>query len=413
MRIAIDSFPIAVQSHRASTNVPSSRRTISAGVSVISMRRILRAYVLSLGLWLVLSIVTGFQYRILDEQWNIHSTLRDMLLLAGSRGLAYALLTPPVFYLVALTGKRALKPVQTVGVYLLALGPFMLIDACIRWIVLPPWDALLEKYVPRTGHSPLEFISSGFSDQITIYFAIVIAAYGYQYFENRRKQEVERSEFQRALAATELQALKMQLHPHFLFNTLHGIATLADTNPSAAKSMIIRLSRLLRMALDHTASDLVPLRDEFQFVREYLELERMRLGARLAVDWLIEPGTESVLVPQLILQPLIENAVRHGVACCRQGGWIKVSARVEGATLLLRISNTSEAKHSNGTGIGLRNTTARLKCFYSDEAKFVFANQGGVATATIFLPALHEHAATPRTPSPVVANPSGGPGCEY
>ncbi len=373
----------------------------------IDSRRIFRAYALSLGLWFVLSIVTGFQYRILDEQWNIQSTLGDMLLLAGSRGLAYALLTPPVFYLVALTGKRSLKPVQTLGVYIFALGPFMLVDACIRWIVLPPWDAALEQYVPRAGHSPLQFIRSGFADQITIYFAIVIAAYGYQYFENRRKQEVERSEFQRALAASELQALKMQLHPHFLFNTLHGISTLIDTNRSAAKSMIVRLSRLLRLVLDHHSSDLVPLRDELHFVREYLELERMRLGARLTVEWSIEPGIESILVPQLILQPLIENAVRHGVASSRQGGWIKVSTQVCGAMLEICINNTSGGKHSTGTGIGLRNTTARLKCLYGDEAKFSFADEAHIATATIFLPVLHEHASATHTQSAAAANSSG------
>jgi two-component system LytT family sensor kinase len=376
-------------------------------MSVIGVRRILRAYALSIGLWLLLSVLTGIQYRILDEQWNIHSTLWEMLLLAGSRGLAYGLLTPPVFYLVAVIGRRALKPVQTIGVYLLALGPFMVMDACIRWTVLPPWDPSLEKYVPRAGHPPWEIIHEGFSDQITIYLAIVIAAYGYQYFENRRKQEVERAEFQRALAASELQSLKSQLHPHFLFNTLHGISTLIDTNRPAAKTMILRLSRLLRLVLDHDSLDLVPLRDEVRFVREYLDLERMRLDARLTVDWLIDRRVESVLVPQLILQPLIENALRYGVACFREGGWIKLSAHLTDAKLEICVSNSSggDRTSGNGTGIGLRNTTARIKYLYSDEATFTFTDTNGIATATIILPALHEHAQPQGTGSKAAVTP--------
>jgi two-component system, LytTR family, sensor kinase len=352
------------------------------------LRPITRSYGISIAVWCGLSVLTGWNYRIFDQGLNIPSSLTDMLLLAESRGLSYALLTPPIFYL----AHRYIGSVRNrslyVLLYCLGLVPFMLLYSCIRWIVLPPWDPALQMYVPRTKFGPLAQIHGGFADQITMYIAIVAAAHAYQYFERLRKQETEKVEFQRALAASELQALKMQLHPHFLFNTLHGISTLIDTDQASAKAMVVRLSSLLRYALEHNSSDLIPLSDELKFVREYLDLEKMRLGARLTVNWSIDPGTLRNLVPQLILQPLVENAVRHGVACSREGGWIEISAKKHTGNLELRIRNSLGANRSAGMGVGLKNTDARLRYLYSDEATFSYAEEEQRVTATIELPAL-------------------------
>lgn len=265
----------------------------------------------------------------------------------------------------------------------------MLLYACIRWSILPPWDAALQQYVPRTKHGPLELIHSGFADQITMYIAIVAAAHAYWYFEKLRKQKMENVEFQRALAASELQALKMQLHPHFLFNTLHGVSTLIDTDPTCAKEMVVKLSSLLRGTLEHSSSDLIPLSEELRFVREYLDLEAMRLGTRLNVEWSIDAETEPALVPQLILQPLVENAVRHGIACSRDGGWVEITSKKRAGVLELGIRNSVGGKRTPGLGVGLRNTEARLRYLYSDEATFAFTETDDhTATATLRLPAL-------------------------
>jgi len=353
------------------------------------LQPIIRAYGLSIALWGALSLLTGWQYRIFDEQLNIPTSLSDMILLAESRGFAFAMLMPPIFYLARRYIGGARDRFRYVLIYCLGVGPFMLLYACIRWTVLPPWDTGLQQYVPRTSHGPLELIHSGFADQITMYIAIVVAAHAYQYFERFRNQEVEKSEFQRALAASELQALKMQLHPHFLFNTLHGISTLIGTDPAGAKAMVVKLSSLLRRTLEHSSSDLIPLREELKFAREYLDLEKMRLGARLTVDWLIGPDTEHTLVPQLILQPLVENAVRHGIACSRDGGWVQIMSQKRAGELELRIRNSVGGKRTAGMGVGLKNTDARLRYLYSDEAAFAFTEaEDHTATATIVLPAL-------------------------
>jgi two-component system LytT family sensor kinase len=354
-------------------------------------RQIVRAYLVSVGVWCALSLLTGWSYYNFYEP-NLHASFRDMLLLAGSRGLAYALLTPPIFYLVhryADSASRAWYPFA----YALGLCPFMLLYACIRWVVLPPWDSSRQQYVSRLGHGPLELIYGGFADQITIYIAIVVAAHAFEYFQRVRKQELERYEYQQALAACELQALKMQLHPHFLFNTLHGISTLIDSDGASAKAMIVKLSSLLRTALQHSGSDLVPLQGELKFVREYLELEEIRFGKRLRIVWSIAPDTHQVLVPQLILQPVVENAIRHGIAGSRDKGFVEISAERSEEVLELRVRNSVAITRATGNGVGLRNTAARLRHLYSDEATFSFTvAEDHAATTILRFPALSSYA---------------------
>lgn len=352
------------------------------------LRPIGRAYLISIIAWCGLSVLTGWQYRIFDKALNIHSSLPDMLRLAEARGFAFALLTPPIFYVVRWNLRHVSRSVRYVA-YCLGVVPFMFLYAYIHWILLPPWDAILQRYVPRAGHSPLELIESGFADQITIYIAILLAAHAYDYFERVRKEELARYELQQALAASELQALKMQLHPHFLFNTLNGISTLIDSDRKTARAMIVKLSSLLRMALDHGTSDLIPLSEELKFADNYLELEKMRFGPRLTVEWSVSPDTRQILVPQMILQPLVENAIRHGVACSREGGWVEIASRRNDGIVELRVRNSVGGKRPEGTGVGQRNTLARLKYLYADEASFTFRlGDDHTATATLILPSL-------------------------
>lgn len=348
-----------------------------------------RAYLVSIAVWCGLSLLTGWQYRIFDKSLNIHSSLLDMVLLAEARGFAFALLTPPMFYVMRRYLSQAPLSPRSLLIYCLGLGPFMILYAYIHWALLPPWDPALQRYVSRAGHSPLELIQSGFADQITMYIAIVLAAHAYEYFERARKQELAKSEFQRALSASELQALKMQLHPHFLFNTLHGISALIDGDGKSAQTMIVKLSSLLRKALEYGSSDLIPLSEELKFLGEYLDLEKMRVGPRLAVQWHIDPRTQELLVPQLILQPLVENSIRHGVSASREGGWIEIASELRGETLWLYIRNSVGGAKPEGTGVGLRNTEARLRCLYGEEAQFSFAvAPDRTASATLALPVL-------------------------
>jgi two-component system, LytTR family, sensor kinase len=348
-----------------------------------------KAYLWSIGIWSALSSLTGWQYFIFDRSMNIHSTHGQMLILAEARGLAFALLAPPVFYLVGRHNVAARRGVWHLLIYCFWAVPYLFSYACIRWVIFPLWDEGSQRFLPRADARPLMLVHDGFADIITIYVATLLAAHAYDYLQRNRRQELERAEYQQALAASELDALKMQLHPHFLFNTLHGISTLIDSDGETAKAMIVKLSRLLRTALACSGSDLIPLREELEFIREYLDLETMRFGSRLRVDWLIDPSTGPMLVPQLILQPLVENAVRHGIASSRENGWVEVASRRRKTVLELQIRNSVGPGKPKGTGLGLRNTKARLKHLYSDEGTFSFAvSEGGTATATLVLPRL-------------------------
>jgi sensor histidine kinase YesM len=354
-------------------------------------RSVARAYLLSIAIWCSLSVLTGWEFLNFDKSINIHSSLLQMMMWAEARGIAYALLTPPIFYFIKHYESTWKHKVRYAAGLFLGLPPFMLLYACIHWIVVPPWDPALQRFVPRAGHHPLDLISTGFADQITIYVAIVVAAHAYVYFERSRKLEVEGYEYRQALATSELQALKMQIHPHFLFNTLHGISTLIDEDPTSAKRMIIKLSGLLRTALGRSGSDLIPLRDELKFIEEYLDLERMRLGPRLEVYLSIDPDTQQLLVPQLILQPLVENAIRHGIARSQEKGWIIIETQRNNGVFSVRIQNSGAGKALApvGMGVGLRNTEARLKHLYSEQASFSFwVDRDGTATTKIVVPAL-------------------------
>lgn len=210
-------------------------------------------------------------------------------------------------------------------------------------------------------------------------------------------QEIESVELQQALMVSELQSLRTQLHAHFLFNALQGISTLTDSDPCRAKAMILKLSGLLRAALLYSASELIALGEEFKYVEGYLDLERMRLGDRLQVRWDVQPETRRMLVPQLILQPLVENAIIHGIACRREGGWIQITATRLEHILKLMIRNNTSAMSAPGSGIGLENTRARVKHLYADEGDFSFEIDAvKVATATLRFPGFPAHAGEER-----------------
>src|ERR1700733_9684894 len=278
----------------------------------LRLRAIARAYLISIAFWYGIALLMGLQFRPLSRQ-NLWSSLIEMLILAGAHAFPFALWTPPVFYVVAKYVNFSRNRIRYVLLWLLGAVPFVMFYSAMV-LLTPPYDEVLQKHVSWSIHSWLQIIRAGFADETFFFFAIVVAAHGYEYLKRVRRQEAERYEYQQALATSELQALKMQLHPHFLFNTLHGIATRVEEDDKKAKAMIVKLSNLLRTALDRDSSDLIPLDSELKFAREYLDLETMRFGNRLQVEWLIAPETYRLLVPQMILQPIIENAIRHGIA---------------------------------------------------------------------------------------------------
>jgi sensor histidine kinase YesM len=346
------------------------------------VRGIVRAYLLSIAFWYGIALLMGLQYKPLDRH-HLWFSFLDLLLQAGVRAIALALWTPPIFYLAEKYVRYSANRVRYVLLWGLGTAPFVLIHLAILYLVVTP-------YASRSLQAWLEVVQTSFADDTLVYIAIVVAGHAYVYLKRVRRQEAEKYEYQQALAASELQALKMQLRPHFLFNTLHGIATLAEEDPKTAKAMIINLSNLLRTALERDSSDLIPLESELKFAKDYLELEKMRFGSRLQIVWAVAPETCQLLVPQLILQPLVENAVQHGIAPLREGGWLEVATETKNGTLNIRVRNSAGGKPCNGTGVGLRNVEARLKYLYAGDASLQLAvAEDRTVTASLTLPTLN------------------------
>jgi two-component system, LytTR family, sensor kinase len=214
---------------------------------------------------------------------------------------------------------------------------------------------------------------------------------GYELFraaEQSRARELAASRLQTQLVQAQLQLLKMQLQPHFLFNTLHAISALLHKDPALADKMIARLGELLRATLEHGGSQEVTLQQELDFVRPYLEIEQARFGPRLRVALEIDPEALDASVPSMILQPLVENAIRHGVAARPGPGRVEVRVRRVGPALQIQVCDDGPGLPPRfREGLGLTNTRARLHGLYGPAQELTLANgpAGGVV-ATLTLP---------------------------
>jgi two-component system, LytTR family, sensor kinase len=360
-------------------------------------RRITRDYALSIGFWLSVSLLVSWQQNIIVVEEHLRISYGELIRLYAVRYFAVAVLTPPLFYITERWPVNTVRTLWRVAAYMGGFVLFSMAFALIRWCLLPPWVEERQAWGPRTWSTLTALTYGTFATIFLVYLGIMIAAHAWCYFTRSHRQEVERLELQQALAQSELQALKTQIHPHFLFNTLQGISALIDTDKSAAQKMLAKLGSLLRTALRHGSSDLIPFREELEFLRSYLDLEMMRLGKRLVVRWQISGATGDVLVPQLILQPLVENAIVHGIACCREGGWLEIEAKRVENRLRIEICNSVCGQSQRGMGVGIQNTQSRLKYLYADEATFEFRlGPEGLATATLQIPALTGFAGEPQ-----------------
>ncbi|HMJ92284.1 MAG TPA: sensor histidine kinase, partial [Candidatus Acidoferrum sp.] len=224
---------------------------------------------------------------------------------------------------------------------------------------------------------------------LIVYWVIVAVSHAFSYYEQLRERELRNAELERRLTEARLQALQMQLNPHFLFNTLHAISSLMHKDVDAADAMLVRLSELLRHALEATNTQEVTLREELDFLRRYLEIEQTRFGKRLKIEMNIAPETLDAFVPNLILQPSLENAIIHGIEPQARDGEIQLLARKEGESLHIEVRDNGAGIGNKQIedGVGLSNTRARLQQLYGASQQFTIANgPGGGAVMTMILP---------------------------
>jgi two-component system LytT family sensor kinase len=341
-------------------------------------------WVVSFAVWTFLALAaTGTIYEMYRSTGR--ASLKDTFFLQFSQILPYAPLTPLVFALALRYPVHRSNWVRRSLLHLAAGVVFSALHVIMR--AATPyafWDPQLHRWMPalwdvqthafRVQWSELQmlFFSNVLDDVTGAYLPIVLIAHAISYYKTLREREFRTSQLEIQLTKSRLQALKSQLQPHFLFNTLHSISALMLTDVRAADRMMTRLSDLLRMTLENSATQVTTLSRELEFANGYLAIEKVRFDDRLKVVLDIAPDTLDAQVPSLLLQPLVENAVKHGISKRSGGGEIRIGATHDDRNLFLRIRDSGPGLGAGGhsglkDGLGLRATRDRLKTLYGNQ----------------------------------------------
>jgi len=347
--------------------------------SSVLIRNWLKGWLLSFAAFGMVALVLGGQFA-----WAFSLPWTEALRVAARDWLPWALIAPPIFFLVARVPiernrwKPALALHAACGAGMLAL--------CTVWaeVILPHFST-----GPRLQPPPGPPLFVGIiALRMPVYLAIVSAAHAFYFYHRYQDHERRALSLEASLAKARLEALRAQLQPHFLFNSLNAIAELVHVNPDAADDMLAALSDLLRLTLETSAEQELPLRRELEFAERYLAIERVRFGKRLRTSIDALRGVQDALVPAFLLQPLIENAIRHGLEPKQWEGVLTVEAKRVGEYLQIQVKDngvglqTQEPLHK---GIGLANIRARLDALYDGAAKLELRDSDRV-TAEITIP---------------------------
>jgi len=220
-------------------------------------------------------------------------------------------------------------------------------------------------------------VESNFDMGMLLYIVIVLVEHSIAYYNRYQNGLVKASQLQTQLVQAQLQALKMQLHPHFLFNTLHSITAMVHEDPEMAERTIMRLSELLRLFMASSSVQEVPLGEEIRVLELYLDIERARFEDRLQVGYDVPPSLRGATVPSLLLQPLVENSIRHGLARRAETGCISITAESIGDTLVVRVIDNGcgfRPDSQQRSGLGLAITRGRLESLYGPHQSLVLRN---------------------------------------
>jgi sensor histidine kinase YesM len=323
--------------------------------------------------------------------------------LAFFESYLWAALTPFLFWLTSRFSIERENRVKRVMLFVVAgVVVAILVEAILAYLRFEVFFTMRRRrqipFSPFFGMTRLFWL-----DDLMVYFAIVAAGFARDYFRRyqARREEAVRlqahaAELHAQLAEARLAALRTQLDPHFLFNTLHAISSLVERDPRGVRRMIARLSELLRTSLEEGNEQEIPLEKELAFLNRYLEIMQIRFQGRLEVDTRIDGASMDALVPTMILQPLVENAVKHGVAKVSGTGRIEIRAyRDDADRLVLRVRDNgpgldadADDESSDGGGVGLANTRARLQQLYGSDQRLTLttAPDGAGVVAEVTLP---------------------------
>lgn len=345
-------------------------------------------WLMLLGIWTLIGSFFGVQIY-LDAAYSAQGGKPAMswpqaLILSLSQWYIWAILSIPVLHLARRFHFERKYWRRRVILHLLSGIFFALLKLFIEGLMrkLIPW-------APPANTPPSTIV---FHIAVLTYWAIIGTAHAIDYYRRFRERELRASQLEATLTQAQLLVLKMQLQPHFLFNTLHSISSLMHEDVEKAEEVLTLLSDMLRMSLENSGVQEVPLRKEIEFLQPYLEIQKIRFREQLRVAVTLAPETLDAQVPSLLLQPLVENAVVHGITKKASGGMIKIFAKHEKDYLHIQIRDDGPGHHGVvREGIGLTNTRARLRQLYGERCKLEICNgtKGGLVV-DIHIPFHHQ-----------------------
>ena len=326
------------------------------------LRRLVQQLAVSHAVWITLLVVQLYQMYLNASAQGHLSTFADNARGQLGRYWSYAILTPVIYWLSTRypfdRGRRLISIIAQVCGYVVIGAAYSYLRIWTLRLIGPPRPGLTYSYLFAAMFKGL------LSEQIWMYVAVVLASHMVHYYANARERAVQEERLRAELAESKLRILKLQLHPHFLFNTLNGISALMTSDVRLARTMIAELSDLLRTALKHAGVDEIPLKEELDFIQAYLHLQKMRLGERLQVSVRVDPDLLTCSVPSMVLQPIVENGIRHGIERLEQGGRLEISVSRHDHMMTFCVLNDgptlAEAQATSGTGVGLKNIKERL-----------------------------------------------------
>jgi hypothetical protein len=348
----------------------------------VDTRRLIR--LLSLSFWTATGLLCGLQIWI-SMITHGHALWR-VLLYQVLIWDAWFLVTPAIG---TLARRQRLVPPSTRAVLVhLGVAVASALAHAVWWtmllVELRPYDAMGSRTFAQ-GFWPI--CLSALPLELMVYCGVLAAHHAFEYYEKFRERERAAARLEVSLAEARLHALELQIQPHFLFNTLNSISALVrGAQPAEAVTMIAGLSDLLRYTLDHAGAQRVPLEDELAITRRYLEIERVRFPDRMSFELDAGPEVRRAAVPTLLLQPLAENAIRHGIARVVAPGRLRIHAFRDGERLRIDVFNTGTLAAQRRAGVGLRNTTDRLQHLYGEAHAFDLRSAEGGVLASVSLP---------------------------
>jgi len=335
-------------------------------MSVITRTR--RLWLLGLLTWTVLGLLSAAQ----NAAWRALTgrPVDWLAILPNSLAdwLTCGMFTPGFYWMVKRFPIRGERWWSRLPIHLAASIVFVFLKVSI-------YTPILRALNPGTDRTFTSVLFGGFYADMLAYWAAIGVIHAIEYYQ-------EQARLDGALRAAELENLRAQLQPHFLFNTLQSISTLIHRDPAAADRMLTHLSDLLRLSLRNGGAQEVPLREELGFLERYIEIMRVRFGDRLQIDVAAGPDVMDALVPSLVLQPIVENAIRHGMTSRAERGHVAVRATRNGAVLTLEVSDDGpglpKTPAAGNGGIGLANTRERLARLYGSASSVAIIDGAGL-----------------------------------